>query len=84
MPTISIFYGIIIFFNLTRKEHQPPHIHAKYGEYEATFLLENGEVYKGEMPQRAQRMIKEFINLYKKELQNMWNTETYTKLKGLE
>jgi hypothetical protein len=33
MPTISIFYGIMIrmFFN----DHPPPHFHARYGEFEA-------------------------------------------------
>jgi hypothetical protein len=31
MPTISIFYGILIqmFWNA----HAPPHFHARYGEY---------------------------------------------------
>ncbi len=31
MPVISLFFGIVIFIN-TRGEHNPPHIHAKYGE----------------------------------------------------
>ena len=84
MPTISIFYGIIIFLNLTRKEHQPPHIHAQYGEYEATFLIKDGELYYGEFPIRAKKMVKEFVKKYQKELQEMWDTETYSKLKGLE
>lgn len=35
IPTICQFYGIIILMHLTRKEHNPPHIHAYYGEYEA-------------------------------------------------
>ena len=33
MPTISRFYGILILMHLTQKEHNPPHIHAYYGEY---------------------------------------------------
>jgi len=39
LPTISSFYGIFILMHLTRKEHNPPHIHAIYGDYEATFIL---------------------------------------------
>ncbi|MBO4424281.1 MAG: DUF4160 domain-containing protein, partial [Spirochaetales bacterium] len=35
MPTISAFYGIIIFMNVRKKEHNPPHIHAITSEYEA-------------------------------------------------
>ena len=44
MPTISSFYGIIILMHLTSKEHNPPHIHAIYGEYEAIFYIESGEI----------------------------------------
>lgn len=47
MPTISTFYGIFILMHLTRKEHNPPHVHAIYGEYEATFFIDNGEIYQG-------------------------------------
>ena len=47
LPTISSFYGIFILMHLTRKEHNPPHIHAIYGDYEATFYIEDGEIYKG-------------------------------------
>lgn len=31
MPQLSRFYGIIIY--LYFEDHNPPHIHAKYGEY---------------------------------------------------
>ena len=40
MPTISMFYGILIlmyFYN--NKKHNLPHIHAEYGEYKAAFSL---------------------------------------------
>ena len=43
MPTICQFYGILILMHLTRKEHNPPHIHAYYGDYEATFILKMGK-----------------------------------------
>jgi len=33
MPEISRFYGIIIA--LYYNEHNPPHFHAKYGEFKA-------------------------------------------------
>jgi hypothetical protein len=31
MPTISVFYGIVI--RMFVKDHPPPHFHALYGEY---------------------------------------------------
>ncbi len=84
MPTISTFYGIIIMMYLKDKEHNPPHIHAFYGDKAASFFISTGEIYEGEFPKRAQKMVKEFILKYKTELLTMWNTGIYTKLKGLE
>ena len=42
MPEISRFYGIIIkmYFN----EHNPPHFHIEYQEYEAIMNIETGEL----------------------------------------
>lgn len=81
MPTIAEFYGIMVFMHLTRKEHLPPHIHAAYGEYEATFLIENGNLYQGLFPKKGQELVKQFINLYKNELQEMWDNESYRRIK---
>lgn len=33
MPTISMFYGIIIRMYYAPKEHPPPHFHVYYGEH---------------------------------------------------
>ena len=84
MPTIASFYGIIIFMHITRKEHLPPHIHARYGEYQATFLIETGELYFGDFPSKGRQLIKEFVLMHKKELQKMWDTEVYIKLPPLD
>ena len=32
MPTVSSFYGI--FIKMLFDDHNPPHFHAEYGEYE--------------------------------------------------
>ena len=84
MPTISVFYGIIVMMHLKDKEHNPPHIHAFYGDLAASFLISNGELYEGSLPSRAKKMVREFILLYQKELLEMWNTGKYLRLKGLE
>ena len=39
MPTISIFYGIII--KMLFDDRNPPHFHAEYGEYELVHSLLN-------------------------------------------
>ncbi len=36
MPTISMFYGIIIRMYFAPGEHAPPHFHAYYAEHKAT------------------------------------------------
>ena len=52
MPTISMFYGIIIHMYI-RGEHNPPHFHALYGEYEAVVDIQKLEVIDGRLPRRA-------------------------------
>lgn len=84
MPTISTFYGIIIMMYLKDKEHNPPHIHAFYGEEAATFYISSGDIYEGNFPTRAKKMVKEFVTKYRDELLQMWESGSYKKLKGLE
>ena len=37
MPTISMFYGILVRMYSGQREHPPAHFHASYGEHVATF-----------------------------------------------
>jgi len=58
MPTISMFYGIIInlyFYDDAR--HHVPHIHAKYQEMDAAFSILDGSVLAGEIPVAKMRMV---------------------------
>jgi hypothetical protein len=57
MPTISRFFGIIIFMNYN--DHLPPHFHARYQEEEVTVEIETG-VVQGRMSRRALRMVLEW------------------------
>ena len=70
--------------HLTRKEHNPPHIHAYYGEYEATFYIDNGEIMFGKFPKYGSELVKEFVLKYQKELMEMWDTEIYKKLPPID
>lgn len=80
MPTICSFYGITIIMHLTNKEHNPPHIHALYGEYEASFFIKDGEVYEGFFPTNGKKLVQKFVNTYSNELLVMWETGSYKKL----
>ena len=47
MPVLSRFYGIIIRMYFIQAEHNPPHIHAIYGEDAAAIALRTGELLEG-------------------------------------
>ncbi|MDF0665398.1 MAG: DUF4160 domain-containing protein [Nitrospira sp.] len=58
MPIISMFYGIIIrMYLLDSKHHHLPHIHARYGEFEASIAIGDAEILAGEMPRKQLRLV---------------------------
>lgn len=83
MPMISSFYGIIIKMYFQQSEHNPPHIHAMYGEYASSIDIATGAVLEGDLPNRALSLVKEWLKINKIELLNMWNTQNFKKLPPL-
>ena len=69
MPTISMFYGIIIsmYFN----DHNPPHIHAKYQGQKAVFDLE-GNLLSGEFPKRQTKLVVAWIEIHHDSIAANW------------
>jgi hypothetical protein len=51
MPEITRFYGIII--KMYFREHDMPHFHAIYGEYNGVFEIDSLEMIEGDLPNRA-------------------------------
>ena len=45
MPRISYFYGIVIW--MYWDDHNPPHFHATYGEFEILINITDFSVYAG-------------------------------------
>lgn len=82
MPEITRFYGIVIKIFLNR-EHNPPHFHASYGEYDGVFNIKTGEMMYGDLPKHAQELIIEWAKDYKNEIQQMWDTKQLQKLPPL-
>lgn len=83
MPEITRFYGIIIKIFLTR-EHNPPHFHAVYGEYNGTFEISTLKMIEGDLPAKAQALVKEWAVQYIDDIMKMWETKTLKKLPPLE
>jgi hypothetical protein len=82
MPIIARFYGIII--KMYFKEHGVAHFHAVYGEFNGVFTVEPLEMIEGDLPNRAERLVREWGQLYQRELLEMWRTQQFRQLPGLE
>ncbi|MDR0646340.1 MAG: DUF4160 domain-containing protein [Elusimicrobiota bacterium] len=84
MPEIARFYGIVIKMFFRKTEHNPPHIHAVYGEYVGSIDIRTGEMTEGDLPAKAISLIQEWLNKNKKALLDMWKKEKITKLPPLK
>ncbi len=69
MPTISRFFGIVIFMNYN--DHRPPHFHARYHDQEVLVEIQTGAV-EGKMGKRALQMIFEWAEQHQAELMRNW------------
>ena len=69
MPELCRFLGIIIFMNFN--DHNPPHFHAKYGDYEIVIQIETG-IVEGKFPKRALNHVLEWFEMHKDELLQNW------------
>lgn len=70
MPCISEFYGILIY--IYWNDHQPPHFHAKYGEFEILVDIRTLDVLEGKFPKRAKALVLEWAAEHKAELMEDW------------
>ena len=51
MPEISRFLGILIYMHFN--DHNPPHFHAKYGNFKVIIAIDNLAIIEGNMPPKA-------------------------------
>ena len=69
------------------EDHNPPHFHVRYNEFRAIIEIEAKNVI-GELPNRALRIVLEWLDLHKNELMNNWNNlqkgRSVVKIKPLE
>lgn len=69
MPTISQFYGLVVFMNYS--EHPPAHFHVRYQGQEVSVEIQSGMV-TGKMSRRALQMIFAWMELHQEELMDNW------------
>lgn len=72
MPTISMFFGIVIRLYLGTKEHNPPHFHAYYQNFKGVFDINACEMKEGNLPRKQVKLVEAWAELHKEELIADW------------
>ena len=85
MPEVSSFYGIVIYMYFN--EHNPPHFHVKYADFNAIVTIEDG-IVTGSLPRSALNLVYDWLDLHKDELMENWrrleNCESFLKIDPLK
>lgn len=55
MPEIARFLGILILMHF--REHNPPHFHVEYNEFEATLTIQPLSLLDGKLPPRVLSLV---------------------------
>jgi hypothetical protein len=84
MPVIARFYGIVVKMYFSQSEHGVPHFHAIYGDFNAVVGIDPVKTLEGDLPPRAQRLVRDWAELHQEELIDMWNSQEFRQLPGLE
>mgnify|MGYP003990487625 CR=1 FL=1 len=89
MPTISMFYGILIrMFFMDTDKHKLPHIHAEYQGDTAVYSIPDGKLLAGSIPSKKGKLVVAWIEIHKDDLIADWalavNGKTPFKIKGLD
>lgn len=89
MPTISMFYGILIrmFFRDIDK-HKVPHIHADYQGRVAVYSIAEGVVLAGSLPANKHKLVIAWLAIHQEDLLANWelavNGRNPFSIKGLD
>jgi hypothetical protein len=70
MPQISYFLGVVI--RMFYRDHNPPHFHAVYSNFEAIIDIQKNELISGFLPPRVLGLVTEWTALHQKELMDNW------------
>jgi len=53
-------------------EHNPPHFHAQYGEFNAVIKINDYALSEGYLPPKALGLVTEWANIHREELLKNW------------
>ena len=84
MPVLARFYGLVVKMYFRQHEQNPPHIHILYGEYLGMIDLQTLEMMEGDLPSKALTLVREWTQMHREELIDIWNTQNFRQLPPLE
>ena len=74
MPTISMFYGILIrMFFYDTDRHNVPHVHAEFQGNVGVYSIPDGELLAGKLPPKKHKMVVAWIAIHEDELLADWD-----------
>lgn len=88
MPTISMFYGIMVrMYTEKGGQHNLPHIHARFSGQEVVVDL-YGNIIEGDFPSGKMKLLLAWMEIHKDELEANWellcNNEPAFKIEPLK
>ena len=73
MPTISMFYGIIIrMLFMDTQQHHLPHLHVEYQGMKAVVSIPEGDLIEGDLPAKKMRLLQAWISIHEEEHMADW------------
>lgn len=73
MPELCRFDGIIIYMYFEDIEgHNKPHIHAWFGDYNASIAID-GQFLAGYLPYKQVKKIRLWLSIHEEEVYKAWN-----------
>lgn len=73
MPTISMFYGIVVrMFFFDMEKHKRPHVHVEYQNFVAVYDIGTGKVLAGRLPPNKHKLVVAWMDIHHEELIADW------------
>ena len=77
MPTISMFYGILVAIMFEDNDrHHIPHFHVRYQNFKASIAIEDGSVLAGNFPPKQLKLVQAWVEIHRDELFADWELAT--------
>lgn len=80
MPILARLDGIAIRMYFQQEEHNPPHVHAIYGDNMIAVDIRTGKTLDGSFPQKSKTLVEQWVLKHQAELLRIWETQEFSKV----